>query len=85
MQQAERGDVTLDQAIEAVDRVVARSRAEPVRVTAETTLEDLDLTSVDVAEIVVALEEMLDADLDTESAGEILSVGDLTGLRRVGS
>jgi acyl carrier protein len=76
------GDVTLDQALEAVNSVLAKSRRNAPVATAETTMEELGLTSLDIAEVVVALEDLIGGELDTANAADVNRVGDLVLLRR---
>lgn len=76
------GKVTLDQAIQAVNSVLAKSRRDAPVATAETTMEELGLTSLDIAEVVVALEDLIGGELDTVNAPDVTRVGDLVNLRR---
>lgn len=74
-------NVTLEQAISAVDSVLAESRSGGQTATADATWEELGFTSLDIAAVFTALEELNGGELPTERANEIEGVGDLVRLR----
>lgn len=70
--------VTLDMAIEAVRETLPLRRRRKATLTAETRLdEDLGLTSLDVGEIYVRLQERIGQPLDTADIEETRTIGDL--------
>ncbi len=75
-------DVTLRQAIAAVEVVLAQSRSASEPVTGETTMEELGFSSLDIAEVVTVLERVVGHELVAEDAAAVACVGDLVGLRR---
>lgn len=76
------GAISMEVAIAAVEDALARMRkGRGKTITPETRFEDLGLASLDVVEVVLALEERAGVQIDTESAGDVRVVGDLTTLR----
>lgn len=49
------------------------------KVTSETTFEDIDADSLDVVELVMALEEEFDLEIADEEVEKIKTVGDIVG------
>jgi acyl carrier protein len=72
--------VTLDIALEAVNDVL-QSRG--VTITPDTAFEELGLDSLDLAELMVALEERVGVELDPASAENVKVVRDLVMLEPV--
>jgi acyl carrier protein len=69
-------------AIAAVQEVLAGMRRGSGReVTPDTPFEALGLASLDVVEVVLALERRAGVQIDTESADHVRVVGDLTTLK----
>jgi acyl carrier protein len=73
--------VTLDVAIATINEVLGNRRDEWIPVGADTTIEELGLDSLDLTELLVALEERVGCELDPASAEDIEAVRDLTELR----
>lgn len=68
-------------AIDAVNEVLGSKRAKWQPVDASTSLESLDLDSLEVAELFATLEDRSGLDLNPESSGDLHSVADLANLR----
>jgi acyl carrier protein len=77
------GHVTLEQVVEAIRSVAGAKREIPGAVRSDTVLEELGLSSLEVAEVIVALEERIGGELDTDSAADAVTVGDLVRLKRL--
>ncbi len=71
---------TVEIAIEAVNDVLSNKRNGPPAVDASTSLDQLGLDSLEVAEVFTALEDLCGCELDTESPQPIKTVGDLATL-----
>jgi len=67
--------------VAAVNEVLGIKRQQFEPVDASTRLLDLQLDSLDVAELFMALEDHLGCELDPQSARALETVGDLAGLR----
>lgn len=68
-------------AVQAVDDVLANRGRGTRHVSTSTRLDELELDSLEVAELFAALEDRCGLELDPESAGSLVTVGDLTQLR----
>lgn len=75
------GEVSVEQAVEAVSEVLGDRRRGGGPVDGGARLDDLGLDSLDVAELFIALEKMAGHQLDPASAGAIERVADLAKLR----
>jgi acyl carrier protein len=73
--------ITIDQVTGAFEEVLRKRRAAVLTITPDTRLESLNLTSVDFAEVCVALQEVVDFEFDPESAVDVETVSDLIWLR----
>lgn len=73
--------VTLTIALEAVNDVLLGHRRGIEQATASTSLDALELDSLDVAELFAALEDRCGLELDPQSAVALVTVEDLTRLR----
>jgi acyl carrier protein len=70
--------ITLDLAVEAVRRVLPARRRDAVALTADVRFEeDLGLSSLDVGEAFVRLEELVGRPLDTSWIEQTRTIGDL--------
>ena len=58
--------------------VSARLNVEPADLTDNTSFDDLNADSLDVVELIIALEEEFDIEIPDEDAEKIRSVGDVT-------
>jgi acyl carrier protein len=76
-------ELTEEMAVEAVVDVLGTKRQRFEAVTAETGLSDLDLDSIEVAELFATLEDLSGLELDPDSARALTTVGDLTRLQPV--
>lgn len=75
--------IELDRLVRVLRQVMAdRRKALPDVIDADTSLEDLDLDSLDVAEVFLALEDDLGCRLDSESIDAPEVVRDLLRIRR---
>ena len=74
-------EVQLDTVVKAINEVLGmkRSNWEPVR--PDTRLDQLELDSLDIAEVFATLEDWLGLELDPDSVGEVETVADLAALR----
>lgn len=77
-----RNEVPLNTAIEAVRTVLFETRAQEQQIAADTTLEELGITSLDLAEIIAELQRRLGAELVVDDAANVDCVGDLVHIRR---
>jgi acyl carrier protein len=76
--------ISIDDAIRAIELVLGSGDAS-TSVTATTTFDELGLSSLDFAEVLVALEEIAGRAVDIESISEdLVTVADLTKLRLAG-
>ncbi len=73
--------VTLDVAVTAVGDVLRARHGDEIAVDARTPLRELGLDSLDAAELIVVLEEIVGLELDQESLEDVETVGDLTRVR----
>ena len=73
-------ELTDEMAVAAVNEVLGTKRHQFERVTADTRLSDLDLDSLEVAELFATLEDRSGIELDPDSARSLDSVGDLARL-----
>jgi acyl carrier protein len=74
--------LTIDQAIAAVAKVGGdRLRDSAGSLAADTRIADLGFDSLDVAEIIVTLEESAGCELDVESVEPGATIGDLLSIR----
>lgn len=73
--------VSQDAAVTAVGDVLRARHGDGIAVDARTPLRELGLDSLDVAELIVVLEEMVGLELDQESLEDVETVGDLTRMR----
>ena len=81
---AEAPTIALEDAIRAVRSVVAMGEPAEADVSADSTFEELGLSSLDFTEVLVALEETIHRAVDVESiSADLVTVGDLTRLRLV--
>lgn len=69
--------------VDAVNEVLANTRAQFEPAVAETPLDELSLDSLEVAELFATLEDRSGLELDPDSARDLRTVGDLTKLRVV--
>jgi acyl carrier protein len=72
--------VSLELVIEAIESVLPRERVAHLSLSAETTVEELGVASIQVAQMLVFFEDRLGAPLDIESVA-VETLGDLTMLR----
>jgi acyl carrier protein len=79
--QAAPAAITLEQVTGVFETVLRKRRGHVVAVAADTPLESLNLTSLDFAEICIALEEAVSFEFDPESAVDVETVGDLIWLQ----
>ena len=75
------GVITAQMAVDAVNEILSSKRAKWEPVTADTQLDDLDLDSLEVAELFATLEDESGIDLDPDSAENLKTVGDLVNLK----
>jgi acyl carrier protein len=73
--------VSVDAAVTAVGDMLRARRGDGIAVDARTRLRDIGLDSLDAAELIVVLEEMVGLELDQESLEGVETVGDLTRVR----
>ena len=76
-------DLTEEMAVEAVKEVLSSKRQRFEDVTPQTRLADLDLDSLEVAELFATLEDRSGLELDPDSASSFQVVADLALLQRV--
>ena len=76
-------ELTEEMAVEAVNEVLATKRQLVDSVAPDTKLRDLDLDSLEVAELFATLEDRSGLELDPDSARSLESVGDLARLQPV--
>lgn len=69
-----------DEVVRRVRKELRGGDASQVKIDASSTLEDLGLSSLQVAEIVFGLEEDLNLELDEERAANIKTLGELVQL-----
>lgn len=74
-------DLTEEMAVEAVNEVLGTKRQRWEPVDGSTSLEKLDLDSLEVAELFATLEDRSGLELDPDSARELETVGDLARIR----
>lgn len=75
--------LTEEVVIEAVNEVLANTRAQFEPAGAQTPLDDLGLDSLEVAELFATLEDRSGLELDPDSAHSFKTVGDLAQLQVV--
>ena len=77
--------ITVQDAISAVQEVLLNKHDSPLRVTGETPLKDLDLDSLDLAEILIILESKYGAgtELNANAIASLERVHDLTRLLNI--
>jgi acyl carrier protein len=73
--------LTVEDAVAAVNSVVSKKRGAAHTIDASARLEELRLSSLDIAEVLVTLEEAAGCELDPESARDLEVVGDLVALQ----
>jgi acyl carrier protein len=73
--------LTPTMAVEAVNEVLGSKRQRWAAVDESTPLEELDLDSLEVAELFATLEDRSGLELDPDSARSLTTVGDLAQLR----
>ena len=73
--------IAIGQVTGAFEEVLRKRRTNVLTVTPDMRLESLNLTSLDFAELCVALQEAVDFEFDPESAVDAETVGDLVWLR----
>lgn len=73
--------LTLDSVIDAIQGVLGGQMSGSVRLAADTRLDDLDIDSLDGAELFLRLEEVAGVPLDPASAAKMKTVGELTTLQ----
>ena len=78
-------ELTEELAVECVNAVLGAKRRGWQPVDADARLDDLELDSLDVAEIFAALEDAADLDLNPESSADLTRVADLARLRPFGA
>jgi acyl carrier protein len=76
-------ELTVEMAVEAVNEVLANKRQRFEEVAPQTQLADLDLDSIEVAELFATLEDRSGLELDPDSASSLESVADLASLHPV--
>jgi acyl carrier protein len=69
--------------IDAVNEVLATKRAQFEPATAQTSLDDIGLDSLEIAELFATIEDRSGLELDPDSARSVTTVGDLTQLQVV--
>ena len=74
--------LTVDQAVEAVSRLLSGKKRQRRPVTPDTRIEDLGVDSLDIAELFVTLEEIAGVELDPDSAADVQTVADLVHVTR---
>jgi acyl carrier protein len=74
---AGRAQVTVGDAIAAIDEHLARTRVEWAPVTPSTRLDDLDLDSLEIANVLLGLEEAKGCRLSLDSVADAVFVRDL--------
>jgi acyl carrier protein len=72
--------LTESMAVDVVNEVLGSKRERWQSVSASTPLAELDLDSLEVAELFAMLEDRSGVDLDPDSATSLKTVGDLAGL-----
>lgn len=78
-------NLTEELVVDCVREVLAGKRRKSVAVDGQTSLEDLNFDSLDVAELFATLEECAGEELDPDSARDMRTVGDLSQLRPAAS
>jgi acyl carrier protein len=73
--------LTTDDAVRAVRRVLANKGEPATEVGVDSLLRDLGLDSLDLAEVLILLEDVVRGELEPASAGRLERVGDLSRLR----
>ena len=73
--------LTEQMAVDAVNELLSSKRESWTAVDSTTLLDELELDSLDVAELFATLEDHSGLDLDPDSAGSLRRVGDLATLR----
>lgn len=73
--------ITIEQAVQAVKEALAERGSSVYDVVEGTSLKDLGLDSMELAELFMALEDLTGARLDPDSAEDVELVRDLTHLR----
>ena len=74
-------DLTEALVVDAVNEVLGAKRRDFEPVEADTSLAELCLDSLDVAELFMAIEDHAELELDPDSASSLETVGDLARLR----
>ncbi len=70
-----------EEIVKAVNTVLANTRLDPPRAEPDVPLQALGLSSLDMAELFVALEELAGGEIDAQSVTSTMTVKDLTSLR----
>ena len=81
MNDADPPPVTLELALRAVSDVLPARRRPRVALGPDTRFEDLGMSSLDVAEVFVRLEELVGRPLDASEVESTHTIGDLLALR----
>lgn len=68
--------VTADQVLEKIKEVVPKFGVDPDDVNGEATLEDLDMDSLDVVEVMQAIEDELGIRVPDEDLEDLSTIGD---------
>jgi acyl carrier protein len=76
-------ELTEEMAVKAVKEVLSSKRERFEEVTPDTRLADLDLDSLEVAELFATLEDRSGLELDPDSAGFFQTVADLASLQPI--
>jgi len=74
-------ELTETMAVDAVNEVLGSKRQRWVAVDSSTPLDELELDSLEVAELFATLEDRSGLDLDPDSARSLRTVGDLAQLQ----
>lgn len=75
--------LTAAMTVDVVSEVLSSKRTNLQQIEAGTALSDLQLDSLDVAEVFMALEDRCGLELDPDSARSLETVGDLARMRAV--
>jgi acyl carrier protein len=73
--------ITVDDAVEAVKRVLSRKSVDGIDLQPDTRFEDLGLDSLDAADLCITLEEIAGRPLDVSSLSEAATIADLAAVR----
>lgn len=74
-------EIKVEDVVAAVETVMRSRRGHQEEITADTPIEELQLNSLDVAEVFLQIEEGLGCELDPQSMPEPVVVGDLARLQ----